>query len=314
MRTVNSPLALVTGNSGSVGRWVSDTLIDRDWSVVGIGHGQNHLTLAERSRLAVCRDSSISLSELRSLNIRPDLIIHCAGSGSVGASISAPHNDFLRTVGTTLDVLEFMRTDCPQARLLYPSSAAVYGVCEVMPMAENLSLAPASPYGVHKKIAEELIAEYGRTYSLNVAVVRLFSIYGEGFRKQLLWDACQKISRGDLQFFGTGDETRDWLHASDAAELMILSSSLASPSCPILNGGAGAAVTVREVLSELCRLLDVDAPIGFCGTQRPGDPVHYCADVHKALALDWKPRITLGEGLSRYVKWFLQEQAGARSC
>ena len=130
---------------------------------------------------------------------------------------SDPFADFQRTVGSTAALLEYIRVDCPGAALVYPSSAAVYGHAVQLPMQEDGPLRPVSPYGVHKKFAEDLIRSHCVMFGLRASIVRLFSIYGEGFRKQLLWDACRKLLAGEREFFGIGDETRDWLHVDDAS-------------------------------------------------------------------------------------------------
>lgn len=300
-------IALVTGACGTIGRHVASALAADSWHVVGLGHGE--WLADERSKWGVdvwC-EGDVSLERLRALDSRPDLIIHCAGSGAVGASITDPHHDFLRTVASTAAVLEFLRVDCSDAVLVYPSSAAVYGIADSFPMTESLPLRPASPYGVHKKVAEELVVEHARLFGLKAAVVRLFSIYGEGFRKQLLWDACRRINANESVFFGTGNETRDWLYVSDAAELLAVAADHASSCCPVVNGGFGESVSVREILTELFRLMGRHDLPSFCGTQRPGDPLHYHADMSRALAWNWQPKISWQTGLARYVSWFKRE-------
>jgi UDP-glucose 4-epimerase len=308
---VKEKVALVTGAHGIIGRYVASILAADSWNVIGIGHGNWSASEQSAWGLSSWHESDVSLTALRALNVRPALIVHCAGSGAVGASITAPYSDFQRTVATTAAVLEFLRLDCSDAAMVYPSSAAVYGAADFLPMTESMPLRPASPYGVHKKIAEDLMREYARLFSLKTTVVRLFSIYGEGFRKQLLWDACRKILSNEYDFFGTGDETRDWLHVSDAAELLVQSAAYASSDCPIVNGGFGESVSVRDVLSELFRLMGrYDLPL-FCGTERPGDPLHYHADMRRARAWGWQPKISLQAGLARYVSWFKSENGGA---
>ncbi|WP_319587461.1 NAD-dependent epimerase/dehydratase family protein [uncultured Desulfobulbus sp.] len=300
-------IALVTGTHGTIGRYIASTLAARNWEVVGIGHGKWDAGDQLKWGINSWHETDVSLASLRNLDIRPTLIVHCAGSGDVGASIIAPHTDFLRTVATTAAVLEFFRVDCPEAVLVYPSSAAVYGIAESFPMRESIPLRPTSPYGAHKKIAEELIMDHARLFGLKAVVIRLFSIYGEGFRKQLLWDACQRILTNETAFFGTGEETRDWLHVADAADLLVQSAYHASACCPVLNGGTGTPVSIRVVLTELFRLMGRSDLPTFCGTQRPGDPLHYHADMRQATAWGWSPQIAWQSGLARYVSWFRQE-------
>lgn len=236
--------------------------------------------------------------------IPPDVIIHCAGGSSVGLSLSEPLQDFQRTVGTTLQVLEYIRVFAPGASLIYPSSAGVYGLADHMPIAETDSLNPVSPYGVHKKMAEELCRSYGAHYGIRSAIVRLFSVYGIGLRKQLLWDTCQKLRRGELTFWGTGEETRDWLYVKDAADLLWVAGRHTSRACPVVNGGTGSGIPIREIVKEIFSCFERDDTPVFLGQSRPGDPVHYEADIRLAMAWGWKPSMSLREGIREYVTWF----------
>lgn len=300
--------ALVTGAHGTIGRYVASDLAKNGWRVIGLGHGNWDISELITWGVSCWHEADVSLETLRATDVLPELIIHCAGSGAVGASLTAPYTDFQRTVATTAAVLEFLRVDCPEAKLVYPSSAAVYGISELLPISESTNLRPFSPYGVHKKVAEELVAEYARFFKLNCSVVRLFSIYGEGFRKQLLWDACHRILADESVFFGTGDETRDWLHVSDAASLLVKAAEHASFECTVVNGGFGESVSVRDVVTELFKLMGRSDLPSFCGTQRPGDPIHYHADIQRALALEWLPQVRWQVGLERYVAWFKEER------
>ncbi len=104
-----------------------------------------------------------------------------------------------------------------------------------------------------RRLAEELCFSYARHHGVRIAVIRLFSLYGVELRKQLLWDACAKVLSAENQFFGTGDEVRDWLHIDDAVSLFMKAGEAASIDCPVLNGGTGVGVSVREVLSVILR-------------------------------------------------------------
>jgi UDP-glucose 4-epimerase len=300
--------ALVTGARGAIGRYVSRALASEGWIVAGIGRGQWEPSAAASWGVQTWHEADLSYDKLVGLNLRPNLIVHCAGSGAVGASVAAPYDDFARTVGATAAILEFIRVNCPEAVLVYPSSAAVYGIADHLPIAEASALHPASPYGVHKLCAEDLIAGHARLFHIRAAVVRLFSIYGEYFRKQILWDACNRIAADANTFFGTGRETRDFLHVSDAARLILTSAAHASTDCPIVNGGSGTSVSIEQLLVHLFELFGRKGRPHFSGAQRDGDPQHYQADISKARAWGWAPNIALDEGLRRYVTWYAQEQ------
>ncbi|MEN6414757.1 MAG: NAD(P)-dependent oxidoreductase [Veillonellales bacterium] len=295
---------LITGAYGFIGRYVAKYFEKQGWDVIGLGHGEWSRQEWQAWGIKEWHTTDITTDNLLTYANEPDVIIHCAGSGSVSFSLNHPLQDYNRTVQTTLSVLEFARIHAPKAKIIYPSSAAVYGSVGPSPIKENSLLNPVSPYGFHKKIAEELCSSYARFFNISVAIVRLFSIYGVGLRKQLFWDACEKISRNETLFFGSGEGTRDWLHVQDAASILYTASQFASTKCPIVNGGAGRKVTIREVLSELFREFGrSDEPI-FQGITRTGDPQHYLADINYLRMWGWKPQFSLFQGIRQYVEWY----------
>lgn len=299
-----SGTVLVTGAYGFVGRNVAKQFANAGWAVVGIGHGSWARAEWRQWGISEWHAADITTDALLTYAGSPEVIVHCAGSGSVGFSVTHPQQDFQRTVGTTVAVLEFARLHATQARLVYPSSAGVYGVAEKLPIAESDLLAPVSPYGVHKKISEEMCCSYAHHFGVSVAIVRLFSVYGIGLRKQLLWDACMKIRNGGNTFFGSGMETRDWLHINDAASLLLAAGERASAECPIVNGGSGQGVLVREVLSELFVCFGRSDTPQFSGVSRSGDPLHYIADIGRLCGWGWQPKTPWREGVREYAEWF----------
>lgn len=292
--------ALVTGAAGFIGSALVRALASRGYRVQGLDRGAPDDTL----RTQVARWSVGDLSQ----GLPPDLpaadeVYHCAGSGVVGASFSDPAADFRANVATTANLVAWM-TNQRGARLVLVSSAAVYGIQPVMPIGETAALDPTSPYGVHKRLAERQVRDYARNFGFNATVVRLFSVYGPGLRKQLLWDACMKLTQGPASFGGNGSEERDWIQVDDAVALLIQAAAAASPACPTFNGGTGVSTTVRQALELLARKLGQAAPLRFSGESRRGDPPALVASIAAARAIGWAPRIALADGISQYADWF----------
>lgn len=280
--------ALITGGAGFLGSAIVRAIRGAGYATRSIGNTRDDLLTAER---------------IAALDLDCELIVHCAGGNSVGASLADPLGDFDRTVPPLAALLEQVRRRGRSVRIVLLSSAAVYGNAAQVPTQETAPVAPISPYGFHKRMCEELLASYGRNYGVRSAVVRLFSVYGPNLRKQLMWDACNKVLAGDLTFAGTGDEVRDWLHVEDAATLVTAVGVHASHEVPVYNGATGVGVSVREVVAQICEELGAGEP-KFSQAARPGDPHRYIADVTRARGLGWAPTIDIRAGISQYVKWF----------
>ena len=305
---MNSSSVIVTGAQGFIGRHVSRAFDREGWHVIGIDHSAWQQGKPADWGIAQWHLAEVTTDVLTSLNSCPAAVVHCAGSGSVGFSYSEPAKDFAYSVETTVHVLEFIRLYAPSAVLILPSSAAVYGLVRELPTPITHPTNPVSPYGVHKLVAEMLCRSYQRHFGVTVTVIRFFSVFGAGQRKLLLWDACWKISMGQTEFFGTGDETRDFLHVEDAATLIQIAATRAPRGeFSVINGGTGQVVTVRMVLDELFQLSNYTVSPAFNGQTKIGDPPHYLADISETLRWGWKPQIKLRDGLRRYVEWWQNE-------
>ena len=184
------------------------------------------------------------------------------------------------------------------------SSAAVYGAAKLLPIAEDAPVQPISPYGRGKAAMEELCRSYGRSHGVPVVVLRLFSVYGRGLRKQLFWDACCKFAAGKSEFGGTGNERRDWLHIDDTVSLIMNAADRASHDVPILNGGCGVSIAVADALTRLRDAWGRPVPLlRFTGVARAGDPPGYEAGIAEATALGWKPLQRFEDGIADYAAW-----------
>jgi len=299
--------AVITGAYGFLGRHVAKEYSDAGWTVTGLGHGSWSQNEWQKWGITEWHTCDISMESLQTYITEADTVVHCAGSGSVSFSMNHPYQDFQRTVQTTITILEFIRLNFPKAHILYPSSAAVYGTVERLPISESDPLNPISPYGRNKRIGEEICQLYACHFNIPVSIVRFFSLYGTTLRKQILWDACMKISRGDYQFYGTGNEIRDLLHIKDAVHLIRSADRVASPEAPIINGGTGVTVTIRDLLNEIARNLGAPGSPSFTSGIRPGDPIGYLADIRVAESTGWSPSVQWKDGVMEYVRWFLGE-------
>jgi len=309
MKYNNSIVALVTGARGFIGRHLTLSLHRQGIYVCGIGHGA--WTESECAEWGVGQwlNGDVTKSNLEIIQASvgtPDIVFHLAGGSSVAPSIQAPEEDFNRSVLSTAELLEWARLSAHDTSLVLASSAAVYGSVHTQEIKEKGELLPYSPYGYNKRITEELFESYGKNFGLNVAIVRLFSVYGRELRKQLLWDVCSRLANNPIQLelSGSGQEVRDWLHISDAVELLQMVGTKANSEVFIINGGTGEGITVCQIAEKLCTLWGKNIKLNFSGKGRQGDPQYLVTNTKKASILGFSPKVDWKEGLADYVKWF----------
>nr|WHW29453.1 putative NAD dependent epimerase/dehydratase family protein [uncultured bacterium] len=303
---------LITGAHGFIGKHLAKRLASHGHVVVGLGHGIWPASEAQRWGVSQWLNGDIQAGNLRMLQQdgTPDVVYHLAGGSTVGAAIASPREDFFRTVASTVELLEWLRLDAPATKLVAVSSAAVYGAGHQGLIAEEARLQPYSPYGHHKQMMESLCRSYGDSYGLQVAVARLFSVFGPELKKQLLWDMCTRLAAGEspLVLGGSGNELRDWVDVRELARALELLPSQATPQTQAINVGTGVATSVREIALGLMTAWHGQEAaaemLGFSGSSRPGDPFSLVADPHRLNSLGFEWKLSLSQGLVDYVNWF----------
>ncbi len=298
----------ITGADGFIGRHLGHLLVGRGSHVCGLGFQDGGPTGGvPYADWAVGGIDHDLLDGLAARQPTPDIIFHLAGGSSVGASFANPFGDFGNTVVSTATVLDWMRVAAPRARLVQISSAAVYGSGHAGAIGEDAVKQPYSPYGAHKLAAEMLCRSAADNFGTDFVVVRPFSIFGAGLRKQLLWDCCTRLAAGPtaLELGGTGEELRDWLHVGDLATTLARVAEGDVRAGTVLNAGTGNAVPVRTIVNWVVEAFGVSGlPVIFSGQSRPGDPTQLVADVSRAGALGMMPPADPRAAVEAYVAWF----------
>jgi UDP-glucose 4-epimerase len=234
-----------------------------------------------------------------------DVCINASGSGNVPYSMQHPLVDFEANTLDPIRILDGIRKYNNSCKYLHISSAAVYGNPEKLPIHENDSTHPLSPYGWHKRMSELICAEYCTIYSLRTAIIRPFSVYGEGLQKQLLWDICQRLKNNDsIQLFGTGSESRDFIHCKDLVRLMDTIIQKANFKGEVYNAASGIETSIKSVAQLFEQHYKGNKKISFSGEVRKGDPLNWRADISQISVLGFAPTVSLEEGIVKYIQWF----------
>lgn len=298
---------LVTGGTGFLGSSLISALLDRGDQVVAISRNNRALD----PRCTVIRGELTELFNLRALpNLDYYACFHFAGASSVPLSWDNPTIDFEKGLPSTLALIHFLGQHHPACKVLVSSSAAVYGNPRDYPVNEGADIVPISPYGIHKAAIELLCEHYSRLLGLRVTVMRIFSAYGVGLRKQLLWDTALKLSRATLDgkskisMLGTGLESRDFIHVTDVSRAAICLAEAALPGhFNLVNVASGEEVQVRQIVELLCQFWGHGINPIFSGENRAGDPQRWVADLTQLSMLGFSPQVTLTVGVQQYANW-----------
>lgn len=302
---------VITGVNGFIGRNAKE-YFEKEYEITGLDLAGNYCgkqTKDHNMFYYQCNMSQDS-AEMATIftSVQPDVIIHCAGSANVGASVINPMADLDGNLHSLYQLLLALKSFEKKPKIIFLSSAGVYGNPKRLPIYESDELMPMSPYGLHKKMGEELCEYYNRIHGYQIRTIRIFSAYGNGLRKQLLWDVFQKYQNtGKIELFGTGDETRDFIHVSDimnAIELIIDYDGAEQ----IFNVANGEEVSIRQLAEIYAQCLGVSKDIvSFNGKVKEGDPKNWRADISLLKKLGYEKSVQLEKGVALYVKWAMNE-------
>lgn len=300
--------AVITGVNGFLGGYIARCFFLNGWHVVGLDRSPPRpelLAQVTRYYQGTLPDPRLAML-LRDL--APAVCVHCAGRASVASSWSQPAQDFESGPALVFEMLNTIRQASPSTAFLLLSSAAVYGNPERLPIAEHCPLAPISPYGYHKLQCEQLCAEFAACYGLKTGGLRIFSAYGPGLRRQVLWDICHKLaSQTTATFQGTGLESRDFVHAEDVAQATLQIATHAPLAGEMYNVATGRETNIGELVWGIGGLLQSGCGIHFDGQLPDGVPRNWRADVSRLGQLGYRPAVSIEEGLSQVVAWYRRE-------
>ena len=240
-----------------------------------------------------------------------DICINASGSSSIHDSFTNTKNDFSLNVLNVQKLLATIKKYNTECKIINFSSAAVYGNPKTLPISENSTLNPISPYGKHKLESEKLLTEYSQNFGLKTCSLRIFSAYGPGQRKQIIWDIYQKYLKDkQITLFGDGNESRDYIYIDDIMEAIEVVIHEANFKGEAINIATGIETSISSLVETFFNILDPSANFQFTGEKKVGHPINWCADIRKISNMRFKPKTTLTEGLYSVISWIKDQKSG----
>ena len=298
------PIAIVTGGAGFIGSHTVEKLIEKGYLVRVIDNlvGGRIENIKQFVNSGKCEFFQIDIRELETDSIifkDVDFILHFAGIGDIVPSIQKPAEYMSVNVQGTVRVLEAARANKVK-RFVYAASSSCYGATPNVPTDENAEIKNEYPYALSKYLGEVSAFHWAKVYGIKVNSIRIFNAYGTRSKTTGAYGAVfgvflkQKLARKPLTIVGDGEQSRDFVYASDVAEAFVLAGE-SSYKNQIWNLGSNNPISVNT-LADLIGGEKVFIP------KRPGEPEITWAENKKITSdLGWTPKVSFEEGVSNIL-------------
>lgn len=295
---VSGQQVLVTGGAGFIGSHIAAALVeDNAVRVLDDLSGGDADAVPDGADLLVgdVRDAD----DLAAAMDGVDLVFHEAAVVSVERSTEAPMETNATNVDATVRLLEAARE--ADARLVFASSAAIYGDPEYVPVDESHPTRPSSPYGISKLTGDQYVRLYAALHDVPTVALRYFNAYGPGqpggnYSGVITTFVEQALAGDPITVNGDGEQTRDFVHVDDIVRAN-LAAATTDHTGAAYNVGTGASVTIATLAERIRDAAGSSSPIRH-GSPRPGDIRHSCADTTAARdRLGFESTVDLTDGL-----------------
>ena len=302
---IKNRLIVVTGGAGFIGSHIAEELSkDNEVVVIDNLHSGRVENVPENVKFiqADIRDYE-SIAKIMS---QADYVFHEAALVSVVESVEKPVLTEEINVLGTLNILRALSEG--HGKLIFASSAAVYGDNQNLPLKEEEKPMPLSPYGVTKVSGEYYCKIFYELYGVPAVALRYFNVFGErqGYNQYagvISIFINRALKNEPLIIFGDGKQTRDFIYVKDVVKANVLVAEKKRANGEVFNVARGERTTILELAMKIIDATNSSSPIIF-DKPRPGDIKHSQADISKIKKLGFKPEYSLEEGLLRTVEWY----------
>lgn len=300
--------ALVTGGSGFIGSNVSKMLLSKGVEVVVFDNlsSGNYDNIRELN-VNFIKGDILDKDAIKEACKGVDVVFHLAASVGRQRSIDHPQLDSEINLIGTINVLEGMRANGVK-KIVYSSSAAIFGELQSPEIDENHPQNADSPYGVSKLAAEKMILSYSEIYDITAVCLRYFNIYGVNQRYDLYGNVipifAHRLFAGEpLLIYGDGTQTRDFVNVYDVARANVMA-GLEYGKTEVFNLGSGESITINKLAQMMQEISGIDNGINYL-PERKADVKHCKANANKvAEKMQFKTVVSLEKGLAEYIDWY----------
>ena len=300
---MKKPISLVTGGAGFIGSHTVDKLLDRGHEVRVIDNLINsnldNLEKHQRNKNLKFEKIDINLIKNNKIFDEVDYIFHFAGIGDIVPSIEEPYKYIKNNLNGTIKVLENSRNKSIK-KFVYAASSSCYGLAKT-PTNESHEINTEYPYALSKYLGEQACFHWSKVYNLDVNSIRIFNAYGRRVKTTGAYGAVfgvflkQKLENKPLTIVGDGNQSRDFIFATDVAEAFCLAAET-SYSNEIYNLGNGEPKKINYI-ADLIGGKKIYIP------ERPGEPECTWADITKITKhLNFHPKVSIENGIKTMLQ------------
>jgi len=301
---------LVTGGGGFIGSNLANLLVKKGYEIrildnFSTGYRKNLLNFDMEIIDGDVRDKECVNKAMNGVEI----VFHLAAHIGNVKSLNNPYEDSEINVLGTINILEAARKGVK--KIVYSSSAAIFGELLTMPIDENHLQNPDSPYGVSKLSAEKQMLCFAKLYDMTVVCLRYFNVYGvhqryDAYGNVIPIFANRLFSGKPLIIYGGGEQTRDFVNVKDVAKANFLASQKAEKS-GVYNVGSGTNITVNYLAQIVQESSGISTAIQY-EAPRKGEVKHCKADITKIKnELGFEPDADIKTGLKEYFDWYKKD-------
>jgi UDP-glucose 4-epimerase len=304
MAELNGKKVMVTGGAGFIGFHLSKILsgLTNDLTIYDNLSSGKIENVTDVPAAKFVKGDILDLKTLLSQE-KMDLIYHLAAQVVVPYSMENPMEDFDTNAKGTLCVLEKARKD--DAKVVFASSAAVYGNPPVFPTPESYGFHPFSCYGLSKVVGEEYCQMYREQYGLDIAITRFANVYGSRCHG-VIHDFLDKLVKNPdkLEIIGTGQQCRDFVHVSDVVNALVKVGTMDSAVGEMYNLGFGKTVSILELAKMMLTIMGLQdrTVVTTTNVSWHGDVNKIWFDITKAKKeLNWNPKVSLEDNIKEII-------------